>query len=102
MLTIKVFSMLNNRDIRDKYTLTQRNNFYVLQNISETPTLNDEYENFVNVHLETAAEWMPTKQRAKPRVYWETLAVRKKKSCRTKYRLSKQLEQSNQYQNPVT
>ena len=39
--------------------------------------MNDEYENFINAHLEVAAECIPTKQRAKPRVPWET-AVRKK------------------------
>ena len=39
---------------------------------------NDEYENFVNAHLEAAAECIQTKQRTKPRVPWETLAVRKK------------------------
>ena len=33
---------------------------------------NDEYENFVNAHLEAAAECISTKQRAKPRVPWET------------------------------
>ena len=49
--------------------------------MSETPTPNDEYENFVNVHLEAAAECIPTKQRAKPKVSWETLAVRKKRAC---------------------
>ena len=36
------------------------------------------YENFVNAHLEVAAECIPAKQRAKPRVPLETLAVRKK------------------------
>ena len=40
----------------------------------------DDYENFVNAHLEVAAECMPTKQRAKPRVPWEILAVRKKRT----------------------
>ena len=35
-------------------------------------------ENFVNAHLEAVAECIPTKQRAKPRVPWKTLAVRKK------------------------
>ena len=59
---------LNNRDIRDKYTLILRNKFDALQEISETPTPNDEYENFVKAHLEAAAECIPTKQRAKPRV----------------------------------
>ena len=71
------WSLLNNRDIRDKYTLTLRNKFDALQKISETPTSNDEYENFVIAHLEVAVECIPTKQRAKPRVPWETLAVRK-------------------------
>ena len=69
------WSLLNNRDTRDKYTLTLRNKFDALQEILETPTLNDKYENFINAHLEAAAECIPTKQRAKPRVSWETLAV---------------------------
>ena len=67
--------MLNNWDIRDKYTLTLRNKFDARQEKSETHTPNDEYENFVNAHLEAAAECIPTKQRAKPRVPWKTLAV---------------------------
>ena len=41
-------------------------------------TSTDEHENFVNTHLEAAAECIRTKQRAKPRIPWETLAVRKK------------------------
>ena len=69
---------LNNRNIRDKYALALRNKFDALQK-TETHTLNDKYENFVNALLElSAAEGIPTKQRAKPRVPWETLAVRKK------------------------
>ena len=69
-------SLLNNRDIRDKYTLTRGNKFDALQEISETPTPNDKYENFVNAHLEVAAECilpeapffsgMPTV----PRAFW--------------------------------
>ena len=58
--------------------LTLRNKFDALQEKSETHTLNDEYENFVNVHLEAAAECILTKERTKPRVPWETLAIRKK------------------------
>ena len=58
--------------------LTLRNKFNALQEILETPTLNDEYKKFVNAQLEVAAECIPTKQRAKPRVPWETLEVRKK------------------------
>ena len=60
--------------------LALRNKFDALQEKSETLTPNDEYENFINAHLETAAECIPTKQRAKPRVPWETLAVRKKRA----------------------
>ena len=74
------WSLLKNRDIRDKYTLTLRNKFDALQEISETPTPNDEYKNFVNAQLEAAAECIPIKQRAKPRVPGETLAVRKKRA----------------------
>ena len=59
-------------------TSTLRNKFDALQEKTETHTPNDEYENFINGHLETATECLPTKQRAKPRVPWETLAVRKK------------------------
>ena len=72
------WSLLNNRD---KYALTLRNKFDALQEKIETHTPNDEYENFVNTHL-AAAECIPTKQRAKPWVPWETLAVRKKASRR--------------------
>ena len=74
------WSQLNNRDIRDKYTLTLRNKFDALQEISKTPPPNDEYENFVNALLEAAAECVPTKQRAKPRVPWETYEVRKNRA----------------------
>ena len=37
--------------------LTLRNKFDALQEKSETHIPNDEYENFVNAHLEAAAEW---------------------------------------------
>ena len=71
---------VTNRNIRDKYTLTLRNKFVVRQEISETPILNDEYENFFNYFFEVAAESLPTKQRFNPRVPWETLAIRKKRA----------------------
>ena len=54
--------------------------FDALQEKTETPTPNDGYENFVNAHLEAAAECIPTKQRAKSRVPWETLAFGKKRA----------------------
>ena len=68
--------LLNNRHIRDKYALTLRKKFDALQK-TETHIPNDEYENFGHAHLEAAAECIPTKQRTKSRVPWETLAVRK-------------------------
>ena len=43
-------------------------------------TPNDEYENFVEAHLEAASKCIPTKPRTKYRVPWETLAVREKRA----------------------
>ena len=68
--------LLNNSDINDKYTLILRNIFDALSEISETPTPNDDYEKFV--HTEEATECILTKQRAKPCVQWEILAIGKK------------------------
>ena len=70
--------LLNNRDIKDKYALELRNRFETLQEKTEKGTPNDEYENSVNVHLEAAANCIPTKPRTKYRAPWETLAVREK------------------------
>ena len=74
-------------DNSDEYTITQRNKFDPLQEISETLTPNDKYENFVKAHMEAAAvECIPTKLRSKHRVSWETLAVKKKTwRCEKKY-----------------
>ena len=36
--------------------MTQRNKFDVLQEISETSIPNEEYENFVNAHIEAAVD----------------------------------------------
>ena len=57
-----------------------RNRFETLQEKTEKITPNDEYENFVNAHLEAAAKYIPTKIRTKYRVPWETLAVREKRA----------------------
>ena len=72
------WSLLSNRDIRDKYTLTLRNKFHELKK-TESHTPNYQYENFVNAHLE-AAECIPTKERAISRVPGDPLAVRKKRT----------------------
>ena len=55
------WSLLNNRNIRDRYTIIQRNKFDVLQEISETLSPNDEFENFIYAHMEPVTECMPTK-----------------------------------------
>ena len=80
--TIKHYdcALLNNRDIRDKYVLELRNRFETLQEKTEKSTPNDEYENFVNAHLEAAAKCIPTKLKTKYRVPWKTLTVREKRA----------------------
>ena len=72
------WTLLNNRDIRDKYLVPLRNKFKALQEKTEIRTSNNEYENFVNTHLEAAAKCILTKLRTKSRVPWETIAVREK------------------------
>ena len=57
-----------------------RNRFEALQEKAEIGTPNDEYENFVEAHLEAAAKCIPTKPRTKYRAPWETLAVREKRT----------------------
>ena len=76
--------LLNNRHVRDKYVLALRNKYDTLKEKTETHTPNEEYENFVNAHLEASAEFIPIKQRTKSTVPWETLAVRevcKRENC---------------------
>ena len=73
------WALLNNRDIRNKYVLELRNRFET-QEKTEKSTPNNEYENFVNVHLEAAAKCIPTKLKTKYRVPWETLVVREKRA----------------------
>ena len=74
------WSLLNNWDISDKYTLTLGKKFDALQEISERLTPNDEYGIFVNALIKAAAECIPTKESAKSRVPWETLTVTKKRA----------------------
>ena len=74
------WALLNNRDMRDKYVLELRNRFETLHEKTEKGTPNDEYENFVNAHLEAAANCILTKPRTKDRVPWETLAAREKRA----------------------
>ena len=80
--TIKHYdwALLNNRDIRDKYVLELRNRFETSQEKTEKGTPNDEYENFVEAHVEAASKCIPTKPRTKYRVPWETLAVRENRA----------------------
>ena len=46
--------------------------------LCEKLTSNDEYENFVHVHMEAVTECIPTKPRDKHRVPWKIVAVREK------------------------
>ena len=86
------WALLNNIDIRDKYTLTLSKKYDPLQEPTETPTPNEEYESFVNAHLEEPVGFIPTKKRRKSSVPWEALAVREKRAdeksaskCNRKY-----------------
>ena len=76
------WTLLNNRDVKNKYVLELRNRFATLKGKTEKDTPNDEYENFVNAYLEAAAKFIPTKPRNKYRVLWETLAVREKRASK--------------------
>ena len=60
--------------------LQPRNRYETLQERTEKSTPNDEYENFVNAHLEAAVKCIPTKLKTKYRVPWKTLAVREKRA----------------------
>ena len=71
------WSLLNNRDISNKYKITLGKKFSAFLEISETLIPNDEYENFVNTHMEEGAECIQSKQRDKHKVPWETLAFKK-------------------------
>ena len=68
-----------NWDIGNKYMVTIKNKFDTLQEVSETHTPIEEYENFVTVHIKVAAECIPTKPRAKCRVPYESRASLLKK-----------------------
>ena len=54
-------SLFNNRDISYKYTITLKNKFDALKQISETLTPNDKYENFV-ITLMEATEYIVNKE----------------------------------------
>ena len=75
--------MVSTKHNCDKYTITLRNKFNALQEISETLTPNSEYENFINAHMETAVECIPTKLRTKHRVPWETYIKKKREILKT-------------------
>ena len=60
--------------------LAVRNKFDALQEKTEIHTPNDEYENFVNAHIEAAAKYIRIKFRTKSRVPLATLAVREKRA----------------------
>ena len=57
-----------------------KNRFETLQEKTEKGTPNDEYEHFINAHVEAAAKCIPTKPRTKYRVPWETFEVREKRA----------------------
>ena len=66
----------DHRIVTAKVRLSQR------KNATRTATTKhyDEYENFVNAHLEAAANCIPTKPRTKYRVPWERLVITEKRT----------------------
>ena len=66
------------RDMSNQYLVTIRNKLDTLQEIYETHTSNDEYENFLIAHMKRATECIPTKARGKCRFPWESRIVKKK------------------------
>ena len=70
------WALLKNRSISDKHVLELGNRFETLKEKTEKGTPNNEYENFVNVHLEAAAKYIPTKPKTKYSAPWDTLGVR--------------------------
>ena len=75
------WSLLKNRNISNKYTIVLKNKFNALPEISETLTLNDEYENFANVYIEAAPECTPTQLRAKQSSMVDISSKQKMKQC---------------------
>ena len=59
---------------------------------------NDEYENVVPVHMEAAAECIPTKAKAKCRVPWESLVVWEKRDNLKKASLLKKIRRNSKCQ----
>ena len=72
------FSLING-DIRNKYTVTVRNEFDRFHETSERFTPNDKYKNFVTTHREAVGECISAKPRAKCRVLRVAISVRGKK-----------------------
>ena len=70
VLQPQLTEQLAKRDVSNQYTIAIRNLFDTPQETSEKQTPNDDYEDFVSAILEAAAEWIPTKLRAK---YWVPL-----------------------------
>ena len=84
-ITCNDWSSLSKRDNSNRYTVTVRKKFNTLQEIVETHTPNDKYENGVVAHIEeeeeeAVKECIPTKPRAKCRLPQASLVVRKKRT----------------------
>ena len=90
------WALLNNRDMRDKYVLELRNRFETLQEKTEKSTPNDEYENFVNAHLEAAAKCIPTKLKTKYRVPLGNFSG-ERKTCTSENSLQKLSKKPNKH-----
>ena len=67
------------RDISKKQTVTVRNKFDTLREISERHTLNNEYEYLVTAHMKAATECIPIKPKVKCKVPSEPFVGKREK-----------------------
>ena len=91
---------LANRDISNQSTATERNKFDTLQETPERRTPNIKDEIFVTASIEAAAECISAKSRAKCRISWGPLAIRKKQENMKKHPyLIKEIQQKTMDRN---
>ena len=66
---------LRSIDTNNRYAVIVRKRFDILEETSETFIPNDKYEHFVNIYINTAAEYIATKPKAKCYVLSESNGI---------------------------
>ncbi|XP_063587867.1 uncharacterized protein LOC134765253 [Penaeus indicus] len=68
-----------NTNIQDKYTVTVRNRFQILQTDNNNNDPNETYMNFVKAHKQAAQECIPLKPKRQQKIPWENEEVQHKR-----------------------